>query len=388
MIYEELSQEKETSDCRPDTPLVILHTESSPGWGGQEIRILKEAMGMRERGHTVIFALQKKTPLFAEAKKEGFKTYEISFAKSKALFALCKLLKIIYSQKVTVINTHSSLDAWIAGIAARLLCKPLLRTRHLSTSIRGGMNRFLLYRCLADTVITTCEETAVHLRKEGNFSIHRCHSIPTGVDPKKVNFDEAKVRAFRRSLGLKPDECLAGTLCVMRGWKGISDLLLAAKELETFPFLKWLVIGGGVSEAYFKKQMKELGLERKVIFTGHLESPFVALASIDIFLLLSWANEGVSQASLQAAWLRKPLITTSIGGLPEVCINGRTGIIVPPRSPHNVALAVKKLALDPYLRGYFGRNAKQLVKEQFLFCETLDKMETAYYKLCQTKKHL
>ncbi len=359
----------------------ILHTEASPGWGGQEIRILQEAIGMRERGYKVILAIQKGGGLVSYARKEGFTVYEVPFSKKRALTAFLILLKLIFREKVDLINTHSSLDAWIGGIAARLLRKKIIRTRHLSTPIHGRLNRFLLYRCLADAIVTTCEETAVILRNAMGFSKMRCLSIPTGVEPKKMTFDPIKVEEFRRSLGLSSNECLVGTLAVLRGWKGISDLLLAAKELQSFPNLKWLIIGGGVSEPHFRKEWKELGLERRVFFTGHLDSPYVALASLDIFLLLSRANEGVSQASLQAGWLRKPLITTPIGGLPEVCISGETGFIVPPQSPEEVALAVKRLAEDPTCRKEMGNRAHALVKDRFLFCHTLDKMENLYSSL-------
>lgn len=362
-------------------PFTILHTEASPGWGGQEIRTLQEALGMQKRGHKVVLAVQKGGGLVAPAKRAGLITYEIPFSKPRVPIALCMLLKIIMREKIHIINTHSSLDAWLGGILAKILRKKVIRTRHLSTPIRPGLNRFLLYQLLTDKIVTTCEETASLLRKEMGFASSRCLSIPTGVDPQALLFDPEKVKEFRASLGIKPGECLAGTLAVMRGWKGISDLLLAAKSLQDYPELKWLVIGGGVSENYFRQQWRDLGLENRVIFLGHLDSPFIALAALDIFLLLSFANEGVSQASLQAAFLQKPLITTPIGGLPEVCIPGETGLLVPPKSPEEVALAVKRLVQNPLLRQSMGKKAQELVKDRFLFSHTLDNIEKLYSTL-------
>ncbi len=74
------------------------------------------------------------------------------------------------------------------------------------------------------------------------------------------------------------------------------------------PHLKWILIGGGHEESY-RKKAQELSLPNW-IFTGHLINPFPAIASLDHFALLSNAHEGVSQASLQAAYLEKPLLMT------------------------------------------------------------------------------
>ena len=109
-----------------------------------------------------------------------------------------------------------------------------------------------------------------------------------------------------------------------------------------------------------------------------MDNPYSAIASLDIFSLLSTGHEGVSQASLQAAYLQKPLITTDIGGLNEVCIDGQTGIIVPTFCPESVADAVVKLQKDEALRKKMGQNAKNLVENKFLFSTTLHSMESIY----------
>ena len=73
----------------------ILHTESSNGWGGQEMRILREAEGMRKRGHEVIMAVIKGGGLVARARAAGFIVYEIEYSKPKALYPLLQLIGII-----------------------------------------------------------------------------------------------------------------------------------------------------------------------------------------------------------------------------------------------------------------------------------------------------
>lgn len=356
----------------------ILHTEASPGWGGQEMRILTEAEGMRGRGHQVILAIQEGGGLVHPAREAGFLVYEIPFKKARIIQVIFQLNRLIRKHGIEIVNTHSSIDAWAGGIAGKISGCRVVRTRHLSTPIRKGMNSRLLYNWLADYVVTTCESIVEVIQKQARISSNRCCSVPTGVNQEKVSFDPKEVAAFRESIGVGREECLAGTLCVLRGWKGVSDLLQAAKLLEDVPGLKWIVVGSGASENHFLRERKELGLEERVIFTGHLSPPFTALAAMDIFLLLSWANEGVSQASLQAAWFEKPLVTTTVGGLGEVCLDGETGIQVPKRDPVAVACAVKRLYEDPSLRRQLGIRAKELVLERFTLSHTLDRMEEIY----------
>jgi hypothetical protein len=114
----------------------ILHTESSSGWGGQEIRILREAEGMRQRGHEVFFAVAKGGGLVENARKKGFVVHEINFKKHFSPLCLFQLMNIIIKHEVDIVNTHSSLDAWLGGIAARICRRKIVRTRHLSTPIQ------------------------------------------------------------------------------------------------------------------------------------------------------------------------------------------------------------------------------------------------------------
>ncbi len=358
----------------------ILHLEASSGWGGQEMRILREAEGMRRRGHQVVFAVMKKGHLIEKARTAGFSVYELDFYKSRWPITLLRLLKIMKAHRIDVVNTHSSLDSWIGGIAARMAKRKIVRTRHLSGEIRSGWNSRLLYGSLADFVVTTCEAVVPQICRQAKRPKETCLSIPTGVEPERIDYDPLECAEFREKLKLKPGQILIGTACFMRSWKGIDDFLLAAHKLRNDSTIRWVIIGGGHFDTY-KKKADDLRLDGLVHFTGHLENPYPALAALDVFALLSTANEGVSQAILQAAYLEKPLIATSTGGLREVCLPGRTGIRVEPFSPDQVASAALSLQRDPALRARMGQRAKQLVEEQFVFEKTLDQMEKVYQGL-------
>lgn len=356
----------------------IVHTESSMGWGGQEMRVLAEAEGMRQRGHEIFFALSSNSELAKRARQKGFVVHTFCF-KKKALFSTVrKLLLFFKKERIDLVNTHSSLDAWIAGIAAKLSKKRVVRTRHLSTSIRGGVNGFILYNKLADFVVSTSSAVLPLLQEKAGLNPSRMQCIATGVNPKIADAVQDTV-IFRKTLGLSSTDILVGTACVLRSWKGIPDLLKAADLLRNHQRIKWILIGGGYLERYLV-MIREMKLEN-VICVGHLESPYTAMSSLDIFMLLSVAHEGISQATLQAAFLKRPLITTSVGGLPEVCIHGSTGLRVPSSDPEAVAQAVLKMAEDRFLREHLGENAKMLVEQKYTITHTLDQMEAVYQKL-------
>jgi len=355
----------------------ILHTEASAGWGGQEIRILREAEGMRKRGHTVILAVTKGGGLVVKAREAGFIVYELNFRRPAWPVCLFQLLAIMRKHKISLVNTHSSLDSWIGGIAARMGRRKIVRTRHLSTPIKGGWNSRFVYGGLADFVVTTCASILPMISQQSGKALHLCRSIATGVDPEKIKLGPSEAEEFRKKIGVASEDFLVGTVCFMRSWKGIDDLLKAADLLRNTPHLKWVIVGGGHAERH-KKLAQELKLDGLVHFTGHLDNPFPALASLDLFALLSTAHEGVSQAILQAAFLAKPLLATRTGGLGEVCIGQVTGLNVAPFAPQEVAKAVLSMKGNPEMRELFGKRAQKLVMDQFTLGSTLDQMEEVY----------
>ena len=196
------------------------------------------------------------------------------------------------------------------------------------TPIRRGLNSYFLYRGLADFIVTTSSGIMSVIAQQAKLHCSRLQCIPTGITPSMLQVDPCQVKAFRDLLGIGPHDILVGTACFVRSWKGIDDLLKAAQILQGRKEIKWVVVGGGHVNDYCPK-LKTLGLEGTVVFAGHLDVPYAAIAAMDIFLLLSTAHEGISQASLQAAYLGRPLVTTSVGGLPEVCLDGEQARLYP-----------------------------------------------------------
>lgn len=356
----------------------LLYTEASPGWGGQERRIIVEAVEMQRRGHHVVMALRRNGGIVEPARAAGLQVELVDFGRKPTLRALFQLLALCRREQIELINTHSSADAWCGGLVARLLRRLVVRTRHLSTPIRPGLNSLWLYNRLADQVVTTCAAVVEPICRQARLPAARCRSIPTGVDPSELQTNPQEVAALRAQWGMDPDTFVIGTVCVLRLWKGVIDLLRAAHALRAHQKIRWVVVGDGINSTEFHAEYRALGLQNELLFTGALNPPYTAMAAFDCFALLSTGHEGVSQALLQAAYLHKPLLTTNIGGSPEVCLPSKTGLLVAPNSPQEVAEAALWMANHRPEAHAMGQAAHHLVAQHFTRQQMADQMEALY----------
>src|SRR5262249_9880723 len=134
----------------PRRPL-ILHTEASGGLGGQEIRILTETRWLLDHGWSALIAAQPGSPLFTEAAAAELPVVAVAMPGAADPRALRRLVR---PRGVALVHTHSSVDSWLATVAARSLGVPVVRSRHVSIPI--PRRRGLVYR-LADRVLTSGE---------------------------------------------------------------------------------------------------------------------------------------------------------------------------------------------------------------------------------------
>src|SRR5271170_2902889 len=109
----------------------ILHSESSRGWGGQEVRVFTELEWMRAHGHWVALAAHPQSAIAARAQEAGILFYPLQTHKALLPVGVVRMTAWLLRHRIDVVNTHSSNDGWLVGLAARLACRPLLiRSRH------------------------------------------------------------------------------------------------------------------------------------------------------------------------------------------------------------------------------------------------------------------
>ena len=157
----------------------VLHTEASPGLGGQEVRTLNESRWTAERGWRVLLACQPDGRLAGRARQAGIETMLVRMRGAFDPRALTALVRLIRRERVSLVHTHSSIDAWLAGMAGRICRVPVVRTRHVSIAIRRGPNP--VYRWLADRVITSGEAIR-RMVLDAGVPPERVIAIPAGVN--------------------------------------------------------------------------------------------------------------------------------------------------------------------------------------------------------------
>lgn len=351
----------------------VLHTESSPGLGGQEVRTLSEARWTGERGWRVLVAGQPDGRFVSRAREAGLETRAIRMRGAWDMPAVWSLARIIRSERVDIVHTHSSVDAWIGGLAARATGIPVVRTRHVSIRIRRRLNP--VYRWLADRVITSGEAIR-QLVIEAGVSPQRAVAIPAGVDLAEFSVP-SDGDTIRGRLGLSRP--VIGSVAMFRGSKGHAPLLDAFATVHAHhPSARLLLVGDGVRRAWVEGLAKERGLGEAVLFTGFRRDVPDLLRAMDCFVLASTRTEGVPQSLLQAFAAGVPAVASAIGGIPEVIVDGETGSLVPPDDPAALASAIEAVLGSPAAAATRARAARKLVEERFSHVAAVSQLLALY----------
>lgn len=356
--------------------LRIVHTESSLGWGGQEIRILTEAAGMLKRGHAVTIVAPEESRIFREAGERGIPAVALPIGR-KGLRGLLALRRWLKQHPCDVINTHSSTDGWLAAIATRLTrhAPPVVRTRHISAAIPDNRSTRWLYQSATSHIATTGEKLRQQLVHHNRFDPQRITSVPTGIDTER--FSPGDQAAARGQLQLPLDASIVGIVATLRSWKGHAYLLEAFAQLTDSKALL-LIVGDGPQRQNLQQEIARRGLTERVRMVGNQHDVVPWLRAMDLFVLPSYANEGVPQALMQAMSCGLPVISTPIGSITEAVQDDVTGIIVPPRDADRLSQAIRSLLQDPQRRARMGEAARRVALEKFGLDAMLDKMEAIF----------
>ena len=359
----------------------ILHTESSLGWGGQEVRVLAELEWMRARGHWVALAAHPASAIAKRAREAGILFYPLRTHKALLPLEVVRMAAWLIANRIDVINTHSSNDGWLAGLAARMAVRPILiRSRHIEVDYPNRFWSGLAFRFLPHHVITTSQRIADRLATELGIPPARVTCIATGVD--LVRFSPEIEGSLHQELGISPDVALVGMISVLRSWKGHATFLDAAARLlrDSKRPVGFVIAGDGPGREVLTEKIAQEPWKDKVTLLGHRTDVPNILASLDVLVLPSYAHEGIPQIILQAQAMSCAVVATTIGGIPEVVEDGVTGPLVPPRHAERLAEKISSLLDDPALSAHLGQNARASIEKSY----SLDAMGERLLALYET----
>jgi len=356
----------------------ILHTEASPGWGGQEIRVLDEAEGCIERGHKVWIAGQPHSQIVPASRKRGIETFELPFGRVnfKTVRAMIGLLNQLDPD---IVVTHSRNDTWIAtlGILFGRAKAKLIRMRHVSIPVKPGLRNRWLYGRRSARVVTTGEMIRSHLIDVLKLDPKHVVSLPTRTDLSRYHpGDKAQART---KLGLPADKKLIGMVATLRSWKGHRFMVDALLDRKLGGAVA-VFVGDGPQEPFLLQQVEERGLKDRVIFAGRREDVQDWLRAFDVFVLPSTGNEGIPQALMQAMATGLPVVTTPVGAIPELVVHNESGFIVQPENPASLAEGIAAVLGDPALAKRLGDAGRAIVEKKHTKAAMLDAMEEVFRK--------
>jgi glycosyltransferase involved in cell wall biosynthesis len=344
----------------------ILHTESSRGWGGQEVRVLAELEWMKAQGHWVALAAHPKSEIAKRAAAADIRFYPLRTAKVLLPFEVVRLALWMTQYRVELVNTHSSNDGWLAGLAARLALTPILiRSRHIEVDYPNKISSGVAFRWLPHHVITTSQRIADRLTKELRVPAERVTCVATGVD--LTRFYPVLTGTLHEQLGLESDVALVGMISVLRSWKGHATFLEAAAKLlaDSGRKIHFVIAGDGPARDEWTRFIKQEPWAGHVTLLGHRTDVPNVLASLSVLVLPSYAHEGIPQIILQAQAMMRPVVATTIGGIPEVVQDGVTGLLVPPKDGEALAEKIRAVLDDPTLAANLGYAARMHIEQGY-----------------------
>ncbi len=310
----------------------------------------------------------------------------------KDFIALSKLEKLLREQKPDIVHTHSGKAGILGRLAAKRAGTPTIVIHHIHGPSFGNFQG-----AFANLVFTAAEKYAAKVTDHFFCSASAMTQLylAAGIGQPEMftrifsGFDlqpflNAKNDpALRLKLGLAENHFVIGKIGRLFQLKGHADLITAfAKILPNVPHARLLLVGDGALRSDLESQVRRLGLNGKVIFSGLVPPSEVAryVGIMDCLAHLSY-REALSRALPQALAAGKPVVAYDFDGANEVCLDNQSGFIVPTGDTAAAAQKLLQLAHDPALRQRLGQAGASFVKDNFSIEKMVNDQYTIYQKL-------
>ena len=278
-----------------------------------------------------------------------------------------RLAKMLRQWGTHVVHAHNTKPLLYGGPAARLAgVRRVVYTRH---GQRHGATwqqnvLFRLASRTADSIVCVSDDSAALCAREG-VPAPRVARIWNGIDTSRFAFS-----------GPRPDgpAVMVGRLSPE---KSVDTLLRAVRiVVGTNPAFRLEIAGDGACLPALRELARELALEQHVSFLGEVRDVPALLGRGSLFVLPS-LTEGVSLTLLEAMARGLPVVATRVGGTPEVVVEGRTGILVPPADSEALARAMLQVLADERLGRQMGEAGRRRVES----CFDVRQMTACYERL-------
>lgn len=357
----------------------IAHVDSELEFSGGEVQVFLLMESLREHGYRQVLVAPPGSAAARIATERGFSVHTVPMRFDADLLAVLRMRRLF--RTVDLVHLHTGRAGWLGGLAAWLARRPAVVTRRMDRRVRRNPRTSWIYHTFAQRVAAISPAVGRCLT-DGGVRSDRIEIVPDALDESRITVRRGRA-ALRQELGLQDDRFLVLTMAKLMHRKGL-DLLLAAFAQLADPRAVLAIAGSGPEEQNLRALATQLGLGNRARFLGHRDDTGDLLAAADLFVLPSRA-EGLGVAALEALAAARPVLATRVGGLAEVVVDGRCGMLVPPEDVPALAAAMQRLRDEPRLCAQLAGAGPARVDEGFRAAHMAASYERIYAGLLRTR---
>jgi glycosyltransferase involved in cell wall biosynthesis len=309
----------------------------------------------------------------------------LRLASPKDWRAALALARILRQRKIGILHSHmftasmfASPVGWMAGVPV------IVETPHVRELWRKGWKaNYFIDRCIGRFVtkyICVSQANARYLVATKGLPERKMNVIYSGIDLGHYNPDRPCPIALKRSLGFADEDPVLAVIGRLEPQKGHHVLLEAMPAvLKRFSRARLVCVGDGALRQQLAKQAGELGLADAVRFVGYQADPadWYAMAA---FTVLPSFFEGLPLTCIESLASGRAMVATEVDGTPEVILNGKTGLTVPPNDTVRLAEAICALLADADLCRRLARAGRELVWQRFSVSQFVEETQRLYLR--------
>jgi len=368
----------------------ILYLITGLKTGGAEIVLYNLVKNIdKKKFEPVVVSIIPIAEIGKKIQDSGIRVLSLSAKFKYNPLIIFRLISIFKKEKPQILHSFLFHSIFLGRIVGKTCKVPIIISSIHSEYIGGFLrNRLLQITDSLDDVVTIVSQKASEtMLKSKTVSSNKLLVIYNGIDLNKFIFQDKKAREeIRKELNLKKDDKVLISIGRLFEAKGYPYLIEAIKILKSkYPDIKLLIIGEGEEKNKLETQIRGLNLEKNIFLLGRKENVSNYLNASDIFVLASlW--EGFGLAIVEAMACGLPVITTNVGGIPEIIKDKISGLLVNPKDFKILAQKIDYLLnLDADSKERFALKGRKIVEQKFPLEKMMTKYEELYYKLLKQK---
>jgi glycosyltransferase involved in cell wall biosynthesis len=345
-----------------------LHIDTARTWRGGQNQVLLTVNGLREIGQRTALVAHPDGELRRRA-AEGLDLIPIATRTEMDLSAAWRLARVVKRLAPDVIHAHDPHGIAMASLAlsfgassARNGQMPaLVASRRVDFHLKDNALSRWKHRQV-DCFIAASEAIRRILLGDG-VPGERTSTVHEGIDVEHVL--AAPTVNVHEAFWLPHRAPVVGSVGALVPHKGQRHLVEAARlAVREVPDARFVILGEGELREQLERQVRDHHLEKHVFLPGFRTDVLGCIKGFDVFAMSS-VTEGLGTSLLDAMACSKPIVATSVGGIPEVVVDGENGLLVAPRNHSAMADAIVRLLTDERLRGRMGEAGLARVREHF-----------------------